>query len=108
MKLELINKKDINIELPKNVEKVFLINKNIGYVFLLNTDINKIYIFIKEEYRLNGYAKEVLKEALKYFNEELIFETKNPIVSRLLINSGGINVGNTEGISRIKILSKNS
>lgn len=105
-KIDKINEFDIDI--PDNIKEIYeVVNDNIkiGYVFILDDNINEIYIYIKEEYRSNGYGTEVFKNILKKFNDrkELFFniDLKNIIAICMIVNQGGINLGNSRGYTKL-------
>ena len=94
--------KGLNIK--ENYE-VYALEKNniiIGYGILTENNDNKIEIFIKEEYRGNGYGKYIFGKMIeelkkeKYKEIKLTFKRDNYRIKNIIIYYGGLQLHTNE------------
>ena len=96
VKKETLN--DINNE---KIIKAYVLEKDkdiLGYGIITNTDINKIQVFIKEEYRSNGYGKylfgkmveEIKKENYKDVN--FVIKKENYRIKNIIVYFGALHL----------------
>lgn len=90
--------KNMNIKEDSEVFALEKENTIIGYGIIDKKNINELEIFIKEEYRSNGYGKllfaKMLEELKKqnYKEVKLAFSRNNYRIKSIIINFGGLQI----------------
>jgi len=110
MEINLIKRKDFDLDINEDIEEIYLCsnnNENIGYGYFLN---NSIYIYINPEYRGNGYGKELFNNLLSKTNQELNFkvETTNIPMIKILVDNNAILVSTRDGIENYILKNSNN
>lgn len=101
IKIDSIKFKDVfNIDIDSSVEIYILKNPTtIGYGLIKDTRENTLNIYIKEEYRSNGYGTKLFKELIniirktkKYKDISLIVSKEDTNINNIIKNNGGIEI----------------
>lgn len=94
-----LDEKMINSLNIKETSEAYALEENneiIGYGIILNNDNSKIEIFIKEEYRSNGYGKLLFRKMLEelkkqsYKEIKITFQKNNYRIKNIIVALGGL------------------